>query len=109
VSIGIWRKGYSIHCSLCTTLVCAINRVATAPGCTVFIEKISRRSNTGSIISDELSKGRFTAFKCKLPTDWVIDPVPAWIPPSILYWIAKPEADLYLGNRILRDISKGHK
>jgi hypothetical protein len=68
------------------------------------IEKITRCSNTGAILADELSKGRFAAFRRKLPDDWPISPSPAWIPPSILYWIACPAVDLDLGDRILRDI-----
>jgi hypothetical protein len=67
------------------------------------IEKITRCSNTGSILADELSKGRFEAFRRKLPGDWPINQSPAWIPPSILCWIACPEVDLDLGDRILRD------
>jgi hypothetical protein len=70
------------------------------------IEKITRCSNTGSILADELSKGRFAAFQRKLPRDWPISQSPAWIPPSILYWIANPEVDLDLGDRILSDIQK---
>jgi hypothetical protein len=105
-SVGIWRKGYSTRCSLCTTLVSAINTVATAAGCAVAIEKITRCSDTGSELADELSKGRYLAFKRKLPASWHINTEPAWIPPSILAWIAKPAADKRLGDKILRDIQK---
>jgi hypothetical protein len=82
----------------------AINTVATAAGCTVAIEKITRCSNTGSELADELSKGRYLAFKRKLPASWPVNTEPAWIPPSILAWIAKPAADRQLGDRILQDI-----
>jgi hypothetical protein len=104
-AIGIWRKGYSTRCGLCTTLVKAINTVATAAGCPVSIEKITRCSNTGSELADELSKGRHAAFRRKLPADWLIHPSPAWIPPSILYWIAMPQVDHDLGDRILADLA----
>jgi hypothetical protein len=103
-SVAIWRKGYSTKCGLCTTLVKAINTVSTAAGCPVTIEKITRCSDTGSELADELSKGRFLAFKRKLPTDWIINAEPAWIPRSILAWIARPGVDLDLGDKILRDI-----
>jgi hypothetical protein len=103
-SVAIWRKGYSNKCGLCTTLVKAINTVSTAAGCPVTIEKITRCSDTGSELADELSKGRFLAFKRKLPTDWIINAEPAWIPRSILAWIARPGVDLDLGDKILRDI-----
>jgi hypothetical protein len=51
-----------------------------------------------------LSKGRFSAFKRKLPSTWKITPEPAWIPPSILRWIATPRADYSLGEKILTDM-----
>jgi hypothetical protein len=101
----VWRKGYSTRCRLCTTLVTAIGRVAAATGCRVTIDKIRRCSNDGSILADELSKGRFAAFKRKLPETWEISPDPAWIPPSILAWIADPKDDNSLGNKILEDIN----
>jgi hypothetical protein len=103
-SVGVWRKGYSNRCQLCNTLVVAISRIAAANGCRVSIDKITRCSDDGSILADELSKGRFAAFKRKLPTTWQIDEAPAWIPPSILAWIALPAADPDLGDRILKDI-----
>ena len=104
-SVGIWRKGYSTSCGLCTTLVNAIGRVAAHVGCRVAIEKITRCSNTGSILADELSKGRFLAFRQKLPSDWPINMEPAWIPPSILAWIAVPSVDHQLGDKILKDLA----
>jgi hypothetical protein len=105
-SVAVWRKGYSTRCRLCTTLVTAIGRVAAATtGCRVTIDKIRRCSNDGSILADELSKGRFAAFKRKLPETWEISPDPAWIPPSILAWIADPKDDNSLGNKILEDIN----
>jgi hypothetical protein len=103
-SIGVWRKGYSIRCRLCDTLVKAIGRIAAATGCRVDIKKVTRCSNDGSILADELSKGRFSAFKRKLPSTWKITPEPAWIPPSILRWIATPRADYSLGEKILTDM-----
>jgi hypothetical protein len=105
-SIGVWRKGYSTRCQLCTILVKAIGRVATAAECRITIDKITRCSNDGAILADELSKGRYTAFKSKLPSWWKIDTSPARIPPSILRWIAQPTADHELGEKILRDLSQ---
>jgi hypothetical protein len=85
----------------------AINVVSTAAGCPVTIEKITRCSE--SELADELSKGRFLAFKRKLPTNWIINAEPAWIPRSILAWIARPGVDLDLGDNILRDIDRHHR
>jgi hypothetical protein len=103
-SVGIWRKGYSTKCGLCTTLVNAISVVSSAAGCQVTIDKITRCSDSGSELADELSKGRFQAFKRKLPPSWQINAEPAWIPRSILAWIAQPSEDTNLGEKILRDI-----
>jgi hypothetical protein len=103
-SVGIWRKGYSTRCALCTTLVAAIGRVAAAIGCTVTIDKITRCSNDGATLADELSKGRFVAFRNKLPADWTVDRDPAWIPPSILGWIHQPRDNPLLGEQILADL-----
>jgi hypothetical protein len=103
-AVGIWRKGYSTRCQLCTILVKAIGKVATAAGSLITIEKITRCSNTGSELADELSKGRFRSFKSKLPDCWTIANEPAKIPPSILAWIAQPTADHELGEKILHDI-----
>jgi hypothetical protein len=102
--VGIWRKGYSTKCGLCTTLVKAISVVSSAAECLVTIDKITRCSDTGSELADELSKGRFQAFKRKLPPSWPINTEPAWIPRSILAWIAQPSVDTNLGEKILRDI-----
>jgi hypothetical protein len=66
----------------------------------------TRVSNDGAILADELSKGRFLAFKSKLPQGWVVRQEPAWIPPSILAWIAVPSPDHELGDKILRDIAR---
>jgi hypothetical protein len=103
-SVAIWKKGYSTSCSLCTTLVAAIGRLGAALGATIGIEKITRRSDTGAIFADELSKGQLQQFRaqtphtCQLPTD------PSWIPPSILQWIADPTTRPDLGDRILEDL-----
>lgn len=105
-SIGIWRKGYSTNCQLCTTVVKAIARVAAALGCRVTIDKITRCSVDGAILADELSKGRFQAFFNKYPTSWTRDPQPAWIPPAILAWIENPEVDHGLGDAILCDMKQ---
>jgi len=105
-SVAVWKKGYSTRCRLCTTLVNAIGRVAAATGCRITIDKIKRCSNDGSILADELSKGRFAAFKRKLPNSWETSLDPAWVPPSILAWIANPTEDLSLGDRILEDIRR---
>jgi len=103
-SVAIWRKGYSSSCSLCTTLVTAIGRLAAALGITVFIQKVTRCSNAGSILADELSKGRNQRFWDKLPPSWPLPSDPTWVPANILKWIADPVIDPCLGDRILAEI-----
>lgn len=105
-SVGIWKKGYSTSCPLCSTLVRAIGRVAAALGCTFTIDKITRRSVIGAALADELSKGRLLAFRQQLPADWSLDPDPAWIPPAILDWIDRPRPNLELGDAILQDLRR---
>ena len=104
-SVAIWRKGYSSTCPLCTTLVAAIGRVAAALGCTVAIDKITRCDGTGATLADELSKGKLSRFKARLPCSWTLPDEPAWIPPAILQWIADPVARPDLGDRILADLA----
>ena len=36
---------------------------------------------------------------------WELDTEPAWIPASVLAWIARPEADDLLGEKILRELT----
>ena len=40
-SVGVWKKGYSSYCRLCTTLVKAISVVAAGLGCRVAVQKIT--------------------------------------------------------------------
>jgi len=104
-SVGIWRKGYSTSCQLCTTLVNAIGRVTAALGCTLSIDKIARCSDNNTELADHLSKANFTAFFNGWPADRPRSPEPAWIPPAILAWIDSPTVDTMLGDRILSQIS----
>ncbi len=104
-SVRIWEKGYSSHCELCNTLVKAIGTVAAGIGCRFTIRKIRRRSNMGAIMADALSKANFAEFKqVAAANNLEMELEPAWIPPAILHWIAKPVVDLSLGSRILEDI-----
>jgi hypothetical protein len=104
-SVGIWRKGYSTSCQLCTTLVNAIGRVTAALGCTLSIDKIARCSDNNTELADHLSKANFAAFFNSWPADRHRSPEPAWIPPAILAWIDHPTVDTMLGDKILSQIS----
>lgn len=103
-SISIFRKGYSTSCALSSTLVKAMVVVAAGIGCKLTVDKITRCSNEGAVLADELSKGRLEAFRRKVGAGWGLEAVPARIPPSLLYWVAKPVEDHLLGQRILSDL-----
>lgn len=106
-SVEIWKKGYSNSCDLCTTLVTAIAEVSAGLGCIVHIAKITRRSSTGPLLADYLSKAEFTNFRSVAQNaNWALNLDPAWIPPSILLWISNPCVTDNLGTNILLDISK---
>ena len=104
-SVGIWKKGYSTNCELCTTIVLATATIAAGLGCWLEVSKISRCSNAGADMADALSKadfGRFWAtnnsegFNCSLE--------PSWVPVNLLAWLESPCVDEGLGARILGEI-----
>jgi hypothetical protein len=105
-SIGVWRKGYSNHCSLSTTVAKAINTVATAAGCEIFIKKITRCSTTGAKVADHLSKGEFGAARAQAAAGGVaVETEPARLPMQLLRWLDSPCDDNYLGDRIVAEIA----
>ena len=102
-SVGIWRKGYSTCCPLSTTLVRALNVVATGLGCRVDIVKITRCSTAGADMADALSKfdlARFWAVAEREP-GWQIPLQPALVPRALQDWIGNPVEDEELGSRLL--------
>jgi hypothetical protein len=105
-SVQIWKKGYATTCQLSSALVRAIACVADAIDCRVDLVKVRRCSDTGPILADYLSKGQFCRFKdYAAAAGWMLDRLPAAIPPAVLAWVANPTDDDDLGQRILRDIS----
>ncbi len=106
-SVLIWKKGYSTRCTLYTTMVKAIGTVAAALDCRIDLEKITRCSNVGARLADSLSKAEFGSFRAEATAaGWELDISPAWIPASILAWIARPEADDLLGEKILANLAQ---
>ena len=105
-SVAIWRKGYSNHCRLSTTIVTAISAVCAAIGCSLNILKITRCSSTGAVLADALSKAQFQKFRdTAVLHDWPLDVSPAVIPGALLAWLDKPVPDPDLGNALLRDLA----
>ena len=106
-SVAIWNKGYSSGCRLSSTLVVAISAVAAALGCFLQIRKITRCSDTGSLVADALSKAEFQlarGYAASAGTD--LDMAPATIPRALLSWIDKPVPDDQLAHRILKELAK---
>ena len=105
-SVGVWKKGYSNFCRLCTTLVKAISVVAAGLGCRVDIKKITRCSERGAVMADMLSKARFNeCFELgrKHSAGWQREP--ARVPAVLLQWVAAPHPDDDLGHRLLADLA----
>ncbi len=87
-SVEIWRKGYSTHCSLSNTIAKAINTVAVAAGCELFIKKITRCSNAGSRIADHLSKGKLQPARAEAVVAGIqMNGEPARLPRALLLWL----------------------
>ena len=106
-SVGVWRKGYSSFCALCTTIVKAISVVAAGLGCRVTVEKVTRCSNEGAVMADALSKGEFGRFPAvAAAAGWGLRTEPARVPGEILRWLADPKDDDELGGRILLEMSR---
>jgi hypothetical protein len=106
-SVGVWKKGYSNSCPLCSSIVTAISAVAAAAGARVCISKITRCSSEGAIIADHISKAEFAAMRLAA-TSSSLDQEPATIPPPLLLWAQKPTPDPDLGHRILAWLAKSY-
>jgi hypothetical protein len=106
-SVRIWKKGYSTNCQLCTTLVKAIATVAAGLGCKVHVDKVTRCSNTGSVLADALSKADFLKFRqVARDVGWSLGLEPAWVPVAVLKWIEDPKVDDDFGDSILRELAR---
>ena len=105
-AVQIWKKGYSTACHLSTTIVNAMHTIATAIGCTVELEKITRCSTPGAVMADSLSKGHFVRFwKEAHDANFELPLEKAWVPKSLMQWIMDPREDDSLGTRIVQEIS----
>ena len=107
-SVHIWDKGYSTACPLSTTVVKAMNTVATAIGCTLEVKKITRCSTHGAEMADSLSKGHFLKFhdEAKRAEGFDLPLDKAWVPEQLMRWIMDPKEDEWLGDRIVEEISQ---
>ena len=106
-SVGVWRKGYSSYCGLCTTIVKAISVVAAGLGCHVDILKVSRCSGQGAIMADLISKASFNELRQRSQEwGWEMEAAPATIPRVLMEWVCLPRPDDELGHRILAHLAQ---
>ena len=102
-SVGVWKKGYSGFCALCTTVVKAISVVAAGLGCHLVVEKVTRCSTAGAVLADLASKGRCKEmFQYAGAQGWRLDAAPAAVPEVLLKWVCLPAVDDELGHRVLQ-------
>ena len=106
-SVEIWKKGYSTSCELSSTLVKAIHQVSTAIECRVDIVKITRCSNPQAVMADALSKAEFALFEATSVKEGIVmQENMGWVPQALLDWIDSPRKDIFLGDKILLEMSK---
>ena len=80
----------------------ALDYVAKALNATLAVEKVYRRSGTGAVVADELSKGRVSMALNHLP-----DPMefPSRVSRTISNWIMDPVPTRQLGERIVDELA----
>ena len=106
-SVYIWQKGYSMSCSLSSTLVLALATVAAGLGCHVEVAKILRCSTPLAEMADALSKAHFQRFRAVSAEAGIPLPLdPAPVPSELLRWLCDPQVDWELGEKLLRAVSK---
>ena len=106
-SVGVWRKGYSSYCGLCTTIVKAISVVAAGLGCHVDILKVTRCSGQGAILADLISEASFSEFRQR-SREWgmEMEAAPASIPKVLMEWVCLLRPDDKLGQRLLMHLAQ---
>jgi len=105
-SVAVWEKGYSPHCSMSNCIIKATASVCAAIGCEAIFKKITRCSNTGSVLADALSKAEFTSFFATADRDgWGLCQEPLKVPSTITTWINNPHNDQDLGLKLVKQLA----
>ncbi len=105
-SVAVWKKGYSSHCSLSSTIIKATAAVAAAVGCNLTIKKITRCSSTGAKLADALSKANFRDFFSTADlAKWQVCQEPLTLPGPLVAWLANPSPDDDLGLKIISHLA----
>ena len=106
-SVFIWQKGYSMSCTLSTTVVTALATVAAGLGCKVEIRKILRCSTALAGMADALSKADFRRFRSLASSEGLGLPLePLRVPVALRAWLEDPVPDWGLGERLLQEIER---
>ena len=102
-AVKIYAKGYSSGCVYSYTVAMAIHEVATALNCNVQLTKITRCSDTYTVVADAISKADFVTLD-RLMNDRDLEP--SRVPRALLRWINDPKEDTGLGKRILEEMAQ---
>ena len=102
-SVMMWKKGWSTVCDLCNSLLVAIHQVSLALGAELFITGVGRCSSRETEAADALSKCDLPRFLENMPDANI---QPEEVPASILRWIENPVPDRFLGDKIIKEMSK---
>ena len=85
----------------------AIHQVSTAIECRVDIVKITRCSNPQAVMADALSKAEFALFEATSVKEGIVmQENMGWVPQALLDWIDSPRKDIFLGDKILLEMSR---
>ena len=100
-AVHAFRKGYSRRCRYLNTVIMATLTVSKALGINVVVTDVPRRSDQGSEVADDLSKGN-------IPLDWEFQGTNSRrmvAPDTLMAWIKHPtKDDNELGLRILNEL-----
>ena len=109
-SVHIWKKGYSMSCTLCSTIVKAMATLAATFACRIEVEKIARCSSPLAVMADSLSKASYTKFWSVAYGNggFNLSLQPASVPGELLAWIEDPRQDDDLGDRLVKEILSEH-
>ena len=97
-----YENGHS-SCLYLHSLTKALSYMASALNSTIYVEKVTRRSDMGSVTADELSKGNIETALGLLP-----DPMqmPSRVPKTLHHWIQDPFPTRKLGENIADELSQ---
>ena len=100
-AVFAYKKGYSRRCRFLNTVIAAIYIVSQSLGVNVVVTDIPRRSDTGSCVTDDLSKANTSTLEGFTTSS----NRPLLIPNTIWEWMSKPTKDDYtLGHKIVEEI-----